>query len=128
MPVGGPPTGIVRSVCSVLGSTREIVWSSRFATHSDPEPNAIAPGRAPPRPAPRHGSSAVSIAATEFGATRTARRRAASELDVPAAIAAASSSAPPAAISSTVRAAGAARARRRASDGAPVAGVSSAGS
>ena len=40
------------------GSMRETVWSSRFATHSDPEPNAIAAGRAPTATAPRHGSCA----------------------------------------------------------------------
>ena len=50
--LGGPRTGIARSVRKVLGSTREMVWSSRFATHSDPEPNATPPGRAPTGTAP----------------------------------------------------------------------------
>src|SRR4051794_25394529 len=38
IPVGGSGAGRVRSVRSVLGSTREIVSSSRFATHSEPDP------------------------------------------------------------------------------------------
>ena len=47
IPVGGPATGIMGSVRRLFGSTREIVWSPRLATHSDPEPNAIPPGRSP---------------------------------------------------------------------------------
>ena len=50
---------------------REIVWSSRLATHSDPEPNAIAPGRPPTGTAPTTRSLRVSIAATSLGATLT---------------------------------------------------------
>ena len=58
IPVGGPPTGIARSVRSVVGSMREIVWSSRLATHSDPEPNAIAPGESPTATARDHAVAA----------------------------------------------------------------------
>ena len=58
---------IARSGLSVLGSTREIVWSSRFATHTDPDPNAIAPGRVPTATCPTTRLVSVSIAANELG-------------------------------------------------------------
>jgi hypothetical protein len=68
-PVGGPPTENVCSVRIDAGSIRETLWSSTFATHSDPEPSATAPGRLPVGAEPTTLSLRGSIAATEFGAT-----------------------------------------------------------
>src|SRR5262245_49064116 len=46
-PVGVPGTAIARTTVPVSRSIRATVRSSRFATHSEPEPDAIEPGRAP---------------------------------------------------------------------------------
>ena len=103
IPVGGPPAVIARSRSSVLGSTREIVWSSRFATHSDPDPNAIAPGRVPTATCPTTRLVSVSIAASELGATRTVLLVPEPASLTAAAISTASSTAAPAAITSPPR-------------------------
>ena len=70
-PVGTSATDSVRSACSVAGSIREMVWSSWFAIHTDPEPNVIAPGRVPTGTAAMTLSLRGSITATELAATRT---------------------------------------------------------
>ncbi len=46
-PVGVSPIGIVRTACRDDASTLVTLWSSRFATHNAPVPEAIATGRAP---------------------------------------------------------------------------------
>ena len=53
-PVGVSTTGITFVTLLVSGSIRETFWSSRFATQSDPEPEAIAPGRDPTEIVIRH--------------------------------------------------------------------------
>ena len=94
IPVGGAARVIWPSVSSVPGSTRETVWSSTFAIHSEPDPNAIAPGRAPTGTAATTRLVWMSMAATELGATRTATTEPPVSSTTPAAIAAASRSPP----------------------------------
>ena len=102
IPVGGPGTRTRPSLRGPPGSMREIVWSSRLATHSDPEPNAIAPGRSPTGIAATTRSLRVSIAATSLGATLTVLAPELASFTATAPIAA-SSSAPATAIRTAPR-------------------------
>ncbi len=70
-PVGVSTTGIVFVTLLVSGSIRETFWSSRFATQSEPEPEAIAPGRDPTDIASVTRFESGSITATAFPFTVT---------------------------------------------------------